>query len=59
MGVFVDDFLGLVQGLTHRLCQVCRTVFHALDKVLRPLDKMDLPQRKEVILLKKLYAGDC
>ena len=59
VGVFVDDFLGMVQGLTQRLCHVCRTLFHALEKVLRPLDKMDPTHRKELLLLKKLDAGDC
>ena len=45
--VFVDDFLGLVQGPRHRRCHVHRTLFHALDKVFRPLDRKDAKQRKE------------
>ena len=57
--VLVDDFLGLVQGLTHQCCHVCRTLLHALDKVFRPLEIFDPNQRKEFLLLKKLDTGDC
>ena len=57
--VFVDDLLRLAQGPTNQRRHVRRTLFHALDKVFRPLEKMDPPHRKEVFLLKKLYAGDC
>ena len=57
--VFVDDFLGLAQGPRHRRRHVRRTLFHALDKVFRPLDGQDAKQRKEVLSLKKLDAGDC
>ena len=57
--VFVDDFLGLVQEPRHRRCHVHRTLFHALDKVFRPLDRQEAKQRKEVLSLKKLDAGDC
>ena len=57
--VFVDDFLGLAQGPRHRRRHVRRTFFHALDKVFRPLDSKDNEERKEVLSLKKLEAGDC
>ena len=43
--VFVDDFLGLAQGPRHRHRHVQRTLFHALDKVFRPLDWQDAKQR--------------
>ena len=56
--VFVDDFLGLAQGPRHRRRHVRRTLFHALDKVFRPLDRQDDTQRKEVLSLKKLDAGN-
>ena len=56
--VFVDDFLGLAQGPRHCRRHVRRTLFHALDKVFRPLDQQDASQRKEVLSLKKLDAGD-
>ena len=59
MNVFVDDFIGLDQGLTHQLRHVRRTIFHDLDKVSRPLEKLDLTQAKEFLSLKKLDAGDC
>ena len=57
--VFVDDFLRLAQGPRHRRRHVRRTLLHALDKVFRPLDRQDARQRKEVLSLKKLDAGDC
>ena len=56
--VFVDKFLGLMQGPWQRRHVRC-TIFHALDKVLHPLDRQDTKQRKEVINLKKLDAGYC
>ena len=51
--VFVDDFLGLAQGPRHRRRNVRRTLFHALDKVFRPLDWQEANQRKEVISVKE------
>ena len=59
VGVFVDDFLGLAQGPRHRRHHVHRTLFQALDKVFRPLDRQDTKHHKEVLLLKKLEARDC
>ena len=56
--VFVDDLLGLAQGPRHRRRHVRRTLFHALDKVFRPIDSKDIGERKEVLSLKKLDAGD-
>ena len=56
--VFVDDFLALAQGPIGRLRNVRRHLFHAIDRVLRPLDEDDAPQRKEVNSLKKLDQGD-
>ena len=38
VNVFVDEFWSLAQGPTHRRRHARRTLFHALDKVLRPLD---------------------
>ena len=57
--IFIDDFLGLAQGPRHRRRHVCPTLFHALEKVFRPLNRQDTKQRKEVLSLKKLEAGDC
>ena len=39
--VFVDEFLGMAQGHRHRRRHVRRALFHALDKVFRPLDRQD------------------
>ena len=55
----MDNFLGLAQGHRHRRRHVRRTLFHALDKVFRPLDWHEAKQPKEVLSLKKLEAGDC
>ena len=57
--VFVDDFIGLAQEPRYRCCHVRRTLFHALDKVSRPLESTDIEERKEVLSLKKLDGGDC
>jgi hypothetical protein len=56
--VFVDDFVGLAQqsGNSRR---VRRTLLHAIDDVLRPIDGKDGPQRREPVSLKKLKQGDC
>ena len=57
--VFVGDFLGLAQGPRYRRRHVRRTLLHAHNKIFRPLDRQDATQRKEVLSLKKLDAGDC
>ena len=59
MDVFVDDFLGLAQGPWHCRRHVRHTLFHAFDKVFRPLERQDNKHRKEVLSLKKLEAVDC
>ena len=56
--VFVDDFIGLAQ-LSSTSRRVRRILMHAIDNVLRPLDKRDSPFRREVISIKKLLKGDC
>ena len=35
------------------------TLFQAFDKVFHPLDNMDAPERKELLYLKNLDAGEC
>ena len=57
--VFMDDFFGLAQGPRHFRHHVCRTLFHILDKVFRPLNMQDAKQLKEVLSIKKLDAWDC
>ena len=57
--VFVDEFLGLTQVPRKQRRHVRCTLFHALDKVFRPLDSQDAKQHKEVPRLKKLDSGNC
>ena len=56
--VFVDDFVALAQqsGNSRR---VRRTLMHAIDSVLRPLDTNDDTTRREPVSMKKLLMGDC
>jgi len=54
----VDDFIGLAQDLTNER-RVRRILLHAIDDVIRPLQKSDGPYRREPVSLKKLRQGDC
>jgi len=55
--VFVDDFIGLVQGSQRRCKAFRRNLLHAIDKVFaQPTDKE--PNRKEAAPVKKLKRGD-
>ena len=56
--VFVDDFVGLAQQQSNSR-RVRRTLMHAIDSVLRPLDKYDDAARREPVSMKKLLKGDC
>lgn len=56
--VYVDDFLGLAQGNRTLRRKVKRALLQALDKVFRPLDEHDRPERQEPASLKKLKKGD-
>jgi hypothetical protein len=56
--VYVDDFLGLVQGSKARRRSVKNAMLHALDSVLRPLDAEDSAHRQEPASLKKMSKGD-
>jgi hypothetical protein len=55
--IFVDDFISL--GQRPFLRRVRRTLLHAIDEVIRPLDRHDSKHRREPVSLKKLRAGDC
>ena len=44
--VFVDDFMGLVQGSWHHFRHVHHTLFHVLDNVFHSLNRQDSKQRK-------------
>jgi hypothetical protein len=56
--VFVDDFVGQVQGSKRRRDRLRRVLFHSLDEVFRPLDSTDSPHRQEPASVKKLLKGD-
>ena len=55
--VFVDDFIGAVQGTPHRRQVVRRILLHAVDDVLAQPNP-DEPFRQEAVSLKKLLKGD-
>ena len=55
--VFVDDFCSFAQRPFLR--RVRRTLLHAIDDIIRPLDESDSPFRREPVSLKKLKQGDC
>lgn len=56
--VYVDDFIGVVQGDARQRAHVRRTLFNTIDDVFRPCDTTDAPQRQQPISVKKLAAGD-
>ena len=57
--VYVDDFIGAVQGGKRRRRRIRRILFHAIDSVLRPNDAADAAAgRKDPISAKKLGKGD-
>ena len=53
--VYIDDLIGLSQGDP---LPMVRAILHATDKVFRPLDPTDRPERQEPMSLKKLRKGD-
>ena len=55
--VFVDDFIGLVQGNRHQRKKVRRILLHAIDDIFEPPGPNE-PHRKEPSSLKKLLKGD-
>jgi hypothetical protein len=56
--VYVDDFIGMIQGSwTHRR-HVKRVLLQNLDKVFRPLDHLDNEHRQEPDSIKKMKKGD-
>ena len=56
--IYVDDFVGLVQGNPRRRTKVKRALLSSLDQVLRPLDPTDSPHRQEPASIKKCRKGD-
>jgi hypothetical protein len=57
-GVYVDDFIGMVQGGKSRRRRVKRVLLHSLDTVFRGLGSTDGPFRQEPASIKKLLKGD-
>jgi hypothetical protein len=56
--VYVDDFIGMVQGAWHHRRHVKRVLLHTLDRVFRPLDSDDSEHRQEPASVKKMRKGD-
>jgi hypothetical protein len=56
--VYVDDFLGMVQGGTRARRRVKRALLHTLDTVLRPLGSDDSVHHQEPVSVKKMAKGD-
>ena len=56
--VYVDDFLGLVQGGKSTRKKVKRALLHSLDAIMRPVSALDNPHRQEPASVKKLRKGD-
>jgi hypothetical protein len=56
--IYVDDYLGVVQGDAARRSAVRRVLLHSIDRLFRPLSPDDHPSRKEPISVKKLQQGD-
>jgi hypothetical protein len=56
--VYVDDFVGMVQGSPKHRQHVKRTLLSSLDVVLRPLDDQENVHRQEPASVKKMLKGD-
>jgi hypothetical protein len=56
--VYVDDFLGMVQGNWQHRRHVKRVLLHTLDKVFRPPDLQDNPHPQEPASVKNMRKGD-
>jgi hypothetical protein len=56
--VYMDDFIGAVQGGPQRQQRARRIIFDTIDSVFRPLSPTDGKNRQEPISIKKLQKGD-
>jgi hypothetical protein len=56
--VYLDDFIGMVQGGAAHRRHVKRTLLYALYKVFRNLEPGEDPHRREPASLKKIRKGD-
>jgi len=52
--VYMDDFIGLVQGTPRRRKMLCRVLMHAINKVFCPPSLDELPAQQEPLLVKKM-----
>ncbi len=55
--VFVDNFIGVAQGIKRQLCNLRRNLLHAIDQVLDSPRK-GKTKRNEAASIKKLLQGD-
>lgn len=56
--VYMDDFIGAVQGGRARRQRARRILFETIDQVFRPLEPTDDKNRQEPSSLRKLQKGD-
>jgi hypothetical protein len=56
--VYVDDFIGMVQGNRVHRQHVKRVLLHVIDSVFRKLETTDNPHRQEPASIKKMLKGD-
>ena len=56
--IFVDDFLGITQGIKARREEVKRALLNSIGNVLLPLSPTDLPTRQDPASLKNMKQGD-
>jgi hypothetical protein len=56
--VYVDDFIGMVQGNRKHRTHVKRILLSSLDEVMRRLDDADKVHRQEPASVKKMLKGD-
>jgi hypothetical protein len=56
--VYVDDFIGMVQGSSNHRRHAKQVLLHSLNKVLHCLDPSDNPHRQEPVSIKKMLKGD-
>jgi hypothetical protein len=56
--VYVDDFIGMVQGLPAHHRHIKRVLLHALDNGFCKLEAGDDPHHQEPASLKKMLKGD-
>jgi hypothetical protein len=56
--IFVDDYIGAMQGGPKRKLQLTRILLQSIDEIFRPLDADDSPFRQEPSSVKKMKKGD-